>query len=386
MAANTLPLTGLVVVELGHSVAAPFAGQILGDLGAQVVKIEKSDGGDDARTWGPAFLDGTSTTFLCLNRNKHSVSVNLRDPGELERLRSFIVARADVVLQNLRPGSVEKLRLDGASLRAQAERLIYCNVGAFGRKGPLSNLPGYDPIMQAYGGIMSVTGEPERPPVRIGVSLVDMGTAMWAVIGILSAVQQRAATGRGCEVDVSLYESALAWMSVPIASFTASGEMPGRLGSGALITAPYGAYRTQDGHVMIAAGNQGLFATLSEALGHPEWVADARFRSNEDRLTHKDVLETLIEAELARRPTASWVRLLEGVGVPCGPIQDVREVVSSPQTDALGILQSTPHDALRLVGLPISFDGARPGLRSPPAPLGEHTEQILGRTPAPRSP
>ena len=383
MAANALPLAGLVVVELGHSVAAPFAGQILGDLGAQVIKIEKSDGGDDARTWGPNFLDGTSTTFLCLNRNKYSVKVNLRDPAQVDRLRAFIVARADVVLQNLRPGSVEKLGLDGGSLRAQSERLIYCNVGAFGRKGPLSHLPGYDPVMQAYGGIMSVTGEAERPPVRVGVSLVDMGTAMWAVIGILSALRQRAATGCGCEVDVSLYESALAWMTVPIASFTASGEVPGRLGSGALITAPYGAYRTQDGHMMIAAGNQGLFKTLSEALGHPEWVADARFRSNKDRLEHQHVLEDLLEAELTKKPTASWVRLLESVGVPCGPVQGVSEVVSAPQTDALGILQSTPHAALRLVGLPISFDGARPGLRQPSARLGEHTEEILGRTSAP---
>ena len=376
---NARPLAGLVVVELGHSVAAPFAGQILADLGARVVKIEKSDGGDDARTWGPSFLEGTSTTYLCLNRNKQSVSVNLRDPAQIERLRDFITSRADVVLQNLRPGSVEKLGLDGASLRARSERLIYCNLGAFGKKGPLSHLPGYDPIMQAYGGIMSVTGEEGRPPVRVGVSLVDMGTAMWAVIGVVSALQQRNATGRGCEVDVSLYESALAWMTVPIASYTASGEVPGRIGSGALITAPYGAYRTQDGYMMIAAGNQALFVKLSEALGHREWIDDVRFRSNEERLKNKHVLETLIEAELISKPTHAWVALLEKAGVPCGPIHDVSQVVAAPQTEALGILQKTHHDAMRLVGLPISFDGARPGLRNAPAALGEHTDEILGR-------
>ena len=376
---NGLPLKNLIVVELGHSVAAPFAGQILGDLGAQVVKIEKSDGGDDARAWGPHFLGDTSTTFLSLNRNKYSVALNLRDSTHVQRLRKFIASRADVVLQNLRPGSVEKLGLDSGSLRALNERLVYCNFGAFGRKGPLSHLPGYDPVMQAYGGIMSVTGEEGRPPVRVGVSLVDMGTGMWAVIGILSALQQRNATGRGCEVDVSLYESALAWMTVPVASYTASGEIPGRLGADALITAPYGAYRTQDGHMMIAAGNQALFAKLADALGHREWVDDVRFRSNEDRLKNKQPLETLIEAELTAKPTRAWVSLLEDLGVPCGPIQDVSQVVTAPQTEALGMLQDTPHAALRLVGLPISFDGARPGLRRSAAALGEHTDELLGR-------
>ncbi|MGZ5091895.1 MAG: CaiB/BaiF CoA transferase family protein, partial [Burkholderiales bacterium] len=355
---NTLPLANLVVVELGHSVAAPFAGQILGDLGAKVVKIEKCEGGDDARTWGPHFLDGTSTTFLCLNRNKYSVSVNLRDPAQVERLREFITKRADVVVQNLRPGSVEKVGLDSEALRAVNERLIYCNLGAFGKNGPLSHLPGYDPIMQAYGGIMSVTGEEGRPPVRVGVSLVDMGTGMWAVIGILSALQRRNVSGRGCEVDVSLYESALAWMTVPVASYTASGELPIRLGSGAVITAPYGAYRTRDGHMIIAAGNQALFAKLSHALGHLEWVDDARFLTNEDRLKNKQQLENLIEVVLAAKPTREWVSLLEDAGVPCGPIQDVSQVVTAAQTEALGILQETSHDALRLVGLPISFDGA----------------------------
>lgn len=378
---KTSPLKELIVVEIGHSVAAPYAGQILGDLGAKVVKIEKTDGGDDARVWGPHFIDDTSTTFLCLNRNKYSVTVNLRDEKEVGRLREFITRDADVVIQNLRPGSIEKLRLDSGSLRARNERLIYCNLGAFGKTGPLSHLPGYDPIMQAYGGIMSVTGEEARPPVRVGVSLVDMGTGMWAVIGILSALQQRHATGRGCEIDVSLYESALAWMTVPVASYTASGEVPARLGSGAMITAPYGAYRTCDGHIVIAAGNQSLFERLSRALGHREWVDDVRFRTSEDRLNNKQALEGLIETELSANPTSAWVSLLHQAGVPCGPIHDVSQVVSAPQTQALGMLQKSSDDRLRLVALPISFDGARPGLRTPPPELGKHTREIFGQEP-----
>lgn len=377
-ARTELPLKNLVVMELGHSVAGPFAGQILGDLGAQVIKVEKAHGGDDARAWGPSFLDDTSTTYLSLNRNKYSVSVNLKDEAQLRRLQDFIRAKADVVLQNLKPGSVEKLALDAKALRKDNARLIYCNLGAFGRGGPLSDRPGYDPIMQAYGGIMSVTGEEGRPPVRVGVSLVDMGTGMWAVIGILSALQQRSVSGRGCEIDVSLYESALAWMTVHVANYTASGELPARMGSGAAITAPYQAFRTGDGFIMIAAGNGPLFSKMSVALGHPDWARDARFRTNEDRLRHRHDLERLIETELAAGPTSAWVKRLEEAGVPCGPLQDVGQVIAAPHTQALGILQGTQDHRMRTVGLPISFDGVRPGVRLAAAQHGEHTDQILG--------
>ena len=376
---NELPLKDLVVVELGHSVAAPFAGQILGDLGARVVKVEKPEGGDDARSWGPPFVDDTSVTYLSLNRNKYSVGVDLKDRTQLARLRQFIDSQADVVLQNLRPGSVEKLGLDAAALRANNGRLVYCNLGAFGRAGPLSGRPGYDPIMQAYSGIMSVTGEEGRPPVRVGVSLVDFGTGMWAVIGILSALQQRARTGRGCEVDVSLFESALAWMSVHVANYTASGELPARLGSGAVITAPYQAFRTADGFLMIAAANASAFSKLSTALGHPEWPDDPRFRSNEDRIAHKAALERLIEEQLAGAPAAAWVERLEAAGIACGPLHDVGQVLAAPQTEALDILLDAADDRMRTVGLPISFDGSRPGLRLAPAPHGAHTDEILGK-------
>lgn len=373
-----LPLKNMLVVELGHSVAAPYAGQILGDLGARVIKIEKADGGDDARAWGPPFLDDTSTCYLSLNRNKHSVAVNLRDAAQLDRVREFIVGNADVVLQNLRPGSVEKLELGAAALRKRNDRLIYCNLGAFGRSGPLSDRPGYDPLMQAYGGIMSVTGEEGRPPVRVGVSIVDMATGMWAVIGILAALHQRAISGRGCEVDVSLFESALAWMTVHVANFTASGELPARLGSGAVITAPYQAFRAKDGFVVIAAANDSLFRKLVAALGRPGWADDERFRTSEDRLKNKQELVALIEAEVSRRPMSEWIECLEQAGVPCAPIQDVGQVLSAPQTEALGILQSLAGGGLQLVGLPISFGGVRPGVRLPPARLGEHNEEIFG--------
>jgi len=377
--ATARPLDRLVVVELGHSVAAPYAGQILGDLGATVVKIEKSVGGDDARGWGPPFVEGTSACYLSLNRNKRSVSVDLRDERQVAQVRAFITREADVVLQNLRPGSVDRLGLGASSLRAARPGLIYCNMGAFGRSGPLAARPGYDPLMQACGGIMSVTGEPGRAPVRVGVSIVDMSTGMWAVIGILSALHERSTSGRGCEIDVSLFESALAWMSVHVANHAASGEVPGRLGSGAVITAPYQAFRARDGHIVIAAGNGGLFTKLALALGHPEWSDDARFLSNEDRLRNKETLAGLIDEVLSGDSVANWVDCLENAGVPCAPIQDTAQVVSSAQTRALGMVTDAADRHMRYVGLPILFDGSRPAMRMPPAPLGAHNDEVLGR-------
>ncbi len=270
------PLEGIVVVELGHSVAAPCAGQVLGDLGAEVVKIEKPDG-DDARKWGPPFLDGAAATFQALNRNKRSVVCELRDDGQRARLTEYIVAHADVVLQNMRPGQVDALGIGAAALLARRSSLVYCNLGAFGARGPLAGRPGYDPLMQAFGGIMSVVGEEGRPPVRVGPSIVDMGTAMWAVIGIVSALYRRRETGRGGAVDVSLFETAAAWMTMFAAQYLGSGELPRKNGSGQAGIVPYRAYRTVDGDLVVAAGNDSLFARLCAVLGHLEWSGDARF-------------------------------------------------------------------------------------------------------------
>jgi crotonobetainyl-CoA:carnitine CoA-transferase CaiB-like acyl-CoA transferase len=377
---TSLPLAGITVVELGHSVAAPYAGQILGDLGARVVKIERPGKGDDARSWGPPFVDGTSACFLSLNRNKQSVELDLKDEAAREELRVFIKREADVVLQNLRPGAVAEFMLDAVTLRGENERLIYCNMGAFGACGPRALRPGYDPLMQAAGGIMSITGEAGRPPVRVGVSLVDMGTAMWAVIGILSALQARGATGAGCVVDVSLYETALALMSVHIANFGASGKVPQPYGSGAPITAPYQAFKARDGYLVIAAGNTSQFHKLCEVIGRTSWRNDPRYESNEGRLRNKAVLAQEIEAELAARDVDDWVAALEQAGVPCAPIRDVSQVTRDPQTLALRILQQGAPGQPELIGLPLSFDAQRPGLRHPPPALGAHSHEVLARS------
>ena len=371
-----LPLAGIHVVEFGHSVAAPYAGQILADLGADVLKVEKPEG-DDARRWGPPFLDGTAATFQALNRNKRSVVANLRDPVQRDRLSEHITTQADVVLQNLRPGQADALGLGATALRALQPRLVYCNLGAFGARGPLADKPGYDPLMQAFGGIMSVVGEAGRPAVRVGPSIIDCGTAMWAALGIVSALLQRRDSGVGAVVDVSLFETAAAWMGTHVAQHGGSGQLPQKAGSGQVGIVPYRAYATRDGEVVVAAGNDGLYARLCAVLGHPEWATDARFASNPLRVQHADTLYALIEPCLLQRGTAEWLAALEAAGVPCAPVQNVRQMLDHPQTQALGIARPLPGGSAPVIGLPISFDGHRPIARRGAPALGAHNADVF---------
>lgn len=367
-----LPLAGLVVVELGHSVAAPFAGQVLGDLGAAVIKVEKP-AGDDARQWGPPFVDGAAATFQALNRNKQSWALDLREPQHLGALLTLIDERADVVIQNMRPGQADDLGLGADALRARKPSLVYCNLGAFGAGGPLATRPGYDPLMQAFGGIMSVVGEAGGAPVRVGPSIIDMGSGMWAVIGIQAALLRRQATGVGGTVDVSLFETAVAWMTMFAAQYQASGVLPGKNGSGQAGIVPYRAYRTADGDLVVAAGNNGLFSRLCGVLGHPEWATDPRFVDNPARVQHAAELYALLEPAFQAHGNAGWTERLDAAGVPCAPVQDVAQMLAHPQTQALGIVQPVPGSSVPMVGLPVRFDGARPQPRSASPALGAHT-------------
>jgi crotonobetainyl-CoA:carnitine CoA-transferase CaiB-like acyl-CoA transferase len=374
---RSLPLSGVTIIELGHSVAAPYACEILGDLGADVIKIEKADG-DDARNWAPPYWGAMSATFQSLNRNKRSVVVNLKDPAERERLRQLVVERADVIVQNLRPGCAAEFGLDADALRAVKPSLIYCTIGAFGRTGPLKDRPGYDPLMQAFGGLMSVTGEPEQRPVRVGTSIIDMAAGMWSVIGVIAALLQRRDNGKGSSIDTSLYETALGWMCYHAANYQACGEVPKRQGSGAAMIVPYRGYASKDGFIVVAAGNDKLFAALARLLGHPEWIDDPRFRTNPERVKHQDVLYRWIEDLFSTRSNKEWAAILDEAGVPNAPLQTIAEVLDHPQTKALGMLQQSPQGDITLLGLPISFDGARPPFRRSPPALGAHTEEILG--------
>ena len=376
--ATGLPLEDVTVIEIGHSVAAPYAGQILADLGADVIKIEKSEG-DDARKWAPPFWKGMSSTFQSLNRNKRSAVVNLKDLSELALLRQLIFERGDVVIQNLRPGSAEQYGLDATTLRSLKPELICCTIGAFGAKGPLKDRPGYDPLMQAFAGMMSVTGEPDHPPVRVGTSIVDMAAGMWCVIGVLSALLQRGIRASGASLETSLYETALAWMIYHAANFQASGELPKRQGSGAAMIVPYRGYVTKDGYIVIAAGNDKLFAALATVLDRPEWLEDPRYKTNPDRVRNQTTLYKSIEAVIVSKTSNEWQLILDAADIPNAPMQTIAEVLDHPQTKALGMLQPSPDGAITLLGLPLSFDGHRPQFRRSPPALGADPERCFSR-------
>lgn len=372
------PLTGLTAIEIGHSVAAPFGGHVLASLGATLIKVENPGKGDDARGWGPPFWHGASSCFQSLNRDKMSVTVDLKDATQRDALKALILDRADIVFQNLRPGLIDKFGLDAKSLRARKSTLIYANMGAFGAVGPMRDKPGYDPLMQAFGGIMSITGEDGAAPVRVGPSLVDIGTGMWMVIGVLSALRRLKETGEGCEIDTSLLETTMAWMTIPSALYLSSGEPQGRSGTEAAMVVPYKAYKASDHYMIIAAGNDNLFRRLCTTIGHPGWADDPRFRTNADRIVNRILLNAMIEDVVGRKDRAYWMTLFDTEGVPYSPIQSIDQVLAHPQALALGMLQQAPDSDMRLMGLPVSFDTQRPPLRQGPPELGAHTELLLG--------
>lgn len=373
---NTQPLSGIVVVELGHSVAAPFAGQILCDLGATVIKVEKPEG-DDARKWGPPFVDGAAAAFQAINKGKKSVTCHLRSDEDAAQLRRLVVEQADVVIQNLRPGQLDKLGLGAQALTVAKPSLIFCNMGAFGATGPLAQRPGYDPLMQAFGGIMSVVGQEGQESVRVGPAIIDMGTGMWAVIGIQSALLRRAQTGQGCVVDVSLYETAVSWMQMHAAQYLASNELPKKVGSGQVGIVPYRAYRTADGELVVAAGNNKLFQGFCAAMGHPEWAQEPRFIDNPTRVQNAAQLYPLIEAQMLLRTNSEWMTVLDAHAVPCAPVQNAQQMLDSEQTRALGIVQRIEGSSIPLIGLPVSFNGARPQAAHVAPALGAHTSEVF---------
>lgn len=367
-----LPLQGTRVVDVTTSLAGPFCTEVLGALGADVIKVEPP-AGDEARTWGPPFRGGQATLFLAMNANKRSLGLDLRRGREV-LLR--LVEGADVFVQSLRPGLAAERGLGPDDLLRLNPRLVYCSINAFGRSGPWSRRPGYDPLMQAAGGILSVTGEPGRPGVRVGVSIIDQGTGTWAALGIVAALLERERTGRGRVVDTALYETALSLLAYHITGYLASGELPGRWGTGFPSIAPYQVFRTADGELMIAAGNDRLFAALAEAVGLPELVHDPRFRTNAERVRHREELSRLLAEPIARKSSQAWLERLWRAGVPVAPVQDVAQVVAHEQTQASGILQQLP-EGVTLVALPLLMDGERVAHRSPPPALGAHTAEIL---------
>jgi crotonobetainyl-CoA:carnitine CoA-transferase CaiB-like acyl-CoA transferase len=368
------PLEEVRVVDLTISLAGPYCTQLLGALGADVVKVEHPEHGDDTRQWGPPFWHGDGVLFLAANANKRSLALDVRRPEGRDALLR-LCGRADVFVQSLRPGTAERRGLGYEELRARNPRLVYCSIGAFGRDGPLREQAGYDPLMQAAGGIMSITGERDGPPVRVGASLVDQGTGLWAALGIVLALHERERTGRGRRVDVALFETAVGLVATQLVGYLASGEVAGRHGSAYPLIAPYQTFATADGALMIAAGNDRLFASLCEAVDLPQLARDARFGTNPDRVAHRDALAELLGSRLGGEATAVWLERLAAAGVPAAPVHDVAQVAEHEQTRALGLLQEVGE--ITTVAPQLSLDGARVLHRSPPPPLGEHTRDIL---------
>lgn len=371
-------LEGLRVVELGTSVAAPYSTLVLAAMGAEVIKVERPGSGDDARRWGRSYHGETSHWFHSLNANKKSITVDLKDENDQNSLRRFIVNEVDVVIQNLRPGRVEKIGLDAETLCAESESLIYCNLGAFGNQGPLKQQPGYDPLMQAFGGPMSVTGEPGQAPVRSGCSIVDVGTGMWSTLGIIALLNRRHSTGKGGVVDTALYETSLGWMSILMSEPLNGGPVPERFGSGISGIVPYQAYECSDGWLMVGAGTDNIFSRLATALGHSEWPDDSRFETNQMRVQHRQQLNAELVPIFLREQRQHWQTTLDNAGVPNAPLQNAAEAIEHPQTQALEMINDVGN-GLRLLGLPISFDGQRPTLTRQAPEIGEHTDELLGR-------
>lgn len=372
---SPLPLAGIKVLELAQNLAGPFAGETLARLGADVVKVERPEGGDDARGWGPPFLDGAGSTFHAVNGGKRSVALDLKDPRAIAWLKEY-VADVDVVLQNMRPGALDELGLGPDALRALNPRLIYCSVSAFGPVGPMKDRPGYEPMVQAFAGLFMASGIEGGPPFRVGVPVLDVGSGMWATIGILAALVRRAQTGIGCVVDASLFETALTWLAGHFASFRMSGQLTPRHPTGSVKLVPFEGFETKTGPIVIAAANDRLFATLAKTLDHPEWASDPRYRTNADRYEHKQVLLSEIESVLKTQPQEHWLACLEKAGIPCAPINTLPEVLADPQIAASEIIQHAPRSNVELFALPLRFDGERPPLAGPAPGIGEHNKEM----------
>jgi crotonobetainyl-CoA:carnitine CoA-transferase CaiB-like acyl-CoA transferase len=373
------PLAGLKVIELAHIMSGPACGMLLADMGADVIKVEKVPGGDDTRRFTPPEVNGEAAAFMMMNRNKRGIAVNLKTEDGKEVLRR-VLSDADVVTENYRKGTMEKLGLGYESLRVRNPGLIYCAISGYGHTGPWADKPGFDLIAQGMSGLMSITGEEGQEPVKVGSPVTDINAGMLAALGIVAAYIHRLKTGQGQIVDTSLFEAGIMQTYWQAAIFLASGVAPKRLGSAHPLTAPYQAFRTRDGWIIIGASNQANYERLLKALNAPELAADPRFRSNADRMENRAALVEALTTHFRERDTAEWIAELEQTGMPVGPILSVPEVLEHPQTFAREMVVETLHrraGKVKSLGLPIKFSETPGEVRRSAPVLGEHTREVL---------
>lgn len=386
-AAKSGPLSHLRVLDLSRVLAGPWAGQLLADLGAEVIKVERPGAGDDTRGWGPPFLKdeaGNPTSeaayYLSANRGKKSVTIDMGSPDGQALIRD-LAARCDVVLENFKVGGLKKYGLDYDSLKAIKPNLIYCSITGFGQDGPYAHRAGYDFMIQGLGGLMSLTGEPEGMPMKVGVAFADIFTGMYSTVAILAALAHRDRTGEGQYIDMALLDVQVAVLANQAMNYLASGKAPGRLGNAHPNIVPYQAFATQDGHIILAVGNDGQFARFCTVAGRPELAEDERFRTNRARVQNRADLVPEVAGMVARKTTAEWIAALENEAVPCGPINTLDQVFADPQVIHRGLKQTLPHPvagSVDLVACPIKYSETPAGATTPPPTLGEHTNEVLG--------
>ncbi len=380
------PLSHIRVLDLSRIMAGPWAGQILADLGADVIKVERPGEGDDTRTWGPPFLkdaDGNDTTdagyFLAVNRGKRSIGVDLATPGG-QRIVRELAARSDILLENFKVDTLARYGLGYDDLKAINPRLVYCSITGFGQTGPDREKPGYDFMIQGMGGIMSVTGERGEGPQRVGIPIADIMTGMYSSIAVCAALAHRAETGKGQHLDLALLDCQVAVLAYQAMNYLSTGVAPGRTGNVHPNIVPYQPFNTADGSVIIACGNDNLFKKFCEVADCMHLLQDARFATNADRVRNRSDIEPIIDAITRKRSTKEWVVALEKAGVPCGPINSLKEVFEEPQVQARNMLQQLPHSLagkVPQVVSPMKFSGTPLEFQSAPPVLGEHTDQVL---------
>jgi formyl-CoA transferase/CoA:oxalate CoA-transferase len=367
------------VLDLTRALSGPFAAMILGDLGADVIKVEDVWHGDDTRRWGPPFQGDDASYFLSVNRNKRGLSINMKTDEGREIMRR-LAAGSDILIENFRPGTAARLGLGYEELSAASPRLIYASISGFGQTGPSSGLPGYDALAQAMSGVMSVTGDADGMPARVGVSSADLGAGMFVVIGILAALHSRETTGRGQQVDISLLDGQISWLTYVAGSYFATGETPRRYGSAHPSVVPYQALRTADLPLMVAVGSDSLWRRFADVLALGELRDDPRYATNPERVRNRDTLIPLLEEALAARTSAEWADLLNQAGVPAGPVNTVPAALDNPQVAAREMVVEVDHPSagrLKMLGSPLKLSEQPPTVRRPPPTLGQNTDEVL---------
>jgi len=374
------PLAGLTVLDLSRVLSGPYCTMLLADMGARVVKIEQPGRGDDTRAWGPPFVGTESAYFLSINRNKESVTLDFKEPRGREIL-DRLLERADVLVENFRPGALERLGLDYESIRQAHPRLIHCSISGFGHSGPRQHEAGYDAVIQAEGGLMSVTGDADGPPFRLGVAIADLVAGLLAAQGIALALYARERTGRGQQVDISMLDGVVSLLSYHASIYLTTGTVSRRVGNRHATIAPYDTFPAADGEFFLAVGNDDQFARFCRVTGLQTLVEDERFATNPARVVNASDLKARLSAVLRDRPRAHWLEALTAAGVPCGSVRDVAEVLTDPQLAARHMIEAVEHAALgplKLLGVPITLSGTPGSVRTAPPTLGQHTDTVLG--------